>query len=407
MSTMPRPPSAVPSWNFSAAILAAWLVGFLPLESAPIWIPAAQIHYGVGPVTTGIVGSMQFVVAALAATFIAPRLARRPLREPLLAAMTVILLAAAASAFLHPSFAGFVLLRLADAAGAGVCIASGAMLASRTPKPSRSFGAMQFSQIIANMIVFGLSTKLVVTYGLAGLYGMLVIGMCVFTAIMFFSKGWPAAFLERPRRDMASAPQSLRIIIGCISVAIVYCGFIALVANANALGGRAGIDFAHVTIVLAITTPAGALGALIAIMLAGRVPGSFMISASAIGTAGFGLFLVFGGFNFNLLTASLCGVIMSIYIGIPSIYSGIAALDVTGRSAALTQATQFLGPVLGPAAGAMIAVHSVTAFAATSGLLVTGGILLGGAAVWPSPGREFKPGSNEADSSARTLRRLT
>jgi hypothetical protein len=406
MPTIPQPPSAAPTWNFSPAILAAWLAGFLPLESAPIWIPAAQIHYGVGAVATGIVGSMQFVVAALAATFIAPRLARRPLRRPLLAAMTVILLAAAGTALLHPSFTGFVLLRVADAAGAGICIASGAMLASRTPKPSRSFGAMQFGQIIANMIVYALSTKLVVAYGLSGLYGMLVAGMGVCTAIMFFGRGWPAAFLERPRRDVAAAPQSLRIIIGCISVAIVYCGFIALMANANALGGRAGIDFAHVTMVLAITTPAGALGALIAILLAGRVPGAFMISASAIGTAGFGLFLVFGGLTFNLLTAALCGVIMSIYIGIPSIYSGIAALDVTGRSAALTQATQFLGPVLGPAAGAMIAVHSVTAFAATSGMLVTGGILLGGAAVWPRVGRDVTPAASETGGDVRRLRRV-
>ncbi len=401
MSAMPPSSSAPPAWNFSPAILSAWLVGFLPLESAPIWIPAAQIHYGVSQVATGIVGSLQFVVAALAATFIAPRLARRKLRGPLLAAMLLILLAAGASAVLHPSFAGFVALRVADAAGAGICIASGAVLASRTPKPSRSFGAMQFSQIIANMIVFGLSTKLVVTYGLSGLYGMLFIGMCALTAFMVFSKGWPAAILERPRQDTQATPQSMRIIIGCISVAIVYCGFIALVANANALGGRAGLDFAHVTIVLAITTPAGALGALIAIILAGRVPGSFMISASVIGTAGFGLFLVFGGDNFNLLTASLCGLIMSIYIGIPSIYSGIAALDVTGRSAALTQATQFLGPVLGPAVGAMIAVHSVTAFAATSVFLVTGGILLGGTAVWPSLKRETT--ASAAQAGVRTL----
>lgn len=404
MSSMTYSSPYVPSWNFSPAIFAAWLVGFLPLESAPIWIPAAQIHYGVSPVAVGIVASMQFVVAALSATFVAPRLAKRPLREPLLGAMAMILLAAAATALLHPSFTGFILLRVVDAAGAGICIASGALLASRTPKSSRSFGAMQLGQIIANMAVFGLSTKLVVTYGLPGLYGMLVAGMCVFLAIMFFSKGWPVAFLEKPREQL-SAPRSIRVILGCISVAVVYCGFIALVANANQLGARAGIDFAHVTIVLAITTPAGALGSLIAIVLAGRLPGSFMITASVIGTAGFGIFLVFAGYNFAGLTASLCGVIMSIYIGIPSIYSGIASLDVTGRSAALTQAAQFLGPVLGPAVGAIIAVHSVTAFAALSVLLVTGGIVLGGSAVWPSLKRELKPRPAEAAGNAATLSR--
>ncbi len=404
MSAMPTPSSAVPSWKFSAAIAAAWLVGFLPLESSPIWIPAAQIHYGVSPVAVGIVASVQSIVASLSATFIAPWLAKRPLRKPLLVAMSMNLLAALATATLHPGFAFFILLRVIDAAGAGVCIASGAMLASRTPKPSRSFGTMQFSQIIANMLVFGLSTKLVVQYGLPGLYAMLVAGMGVLVAVMFFSKGWPAALLERPRSDSA-APLPIRIILGCASVALIYCGFIALVSNANSLGLRAGIDFAHVTLVLAITTPAGALGSLIAILVAGRVRGAVIITLAAIGTAGFGLFLVFGGFGFAGLTASLCGVILFIYVALPNIYTGIAAMDVTGRSAALTQASQILGPVVGPAVGAMIAVHSVTAFAGLSGLFVTGGIVLGAAAVWPSLQTRLTAHAAEAERSVGSLSR--
>jgi predicted MFS family arabinose efflux permease len=395
----------VPAWKFSASIAAAWLVGFLPLESSPIWIPAAQIHYGVGPVAVGIVASVQSIVASLSATFVAPWLAKRPLRKPLLIAMSMNLLAALATATFYPGFTFFILLRVVDAAGAGVCIASGAMLASRTPKPSRSFGAMQFSQIIANMAIFGFSTKLVVQYGLPGLYYMLVAGMGVLVAIMFFSKGWPAALLERPRRASA-APLPIRIILGCASVALIYCGFIALVSNANSLGGRAGIDFAHVTMVLAITTPAGALGSLIAIVLAGRVRGAVMITLAAIGAAGFGLFLVFGGFGFAGLTASLCGVILFIYVALPNIYTGIAAMDVTGRSAALTQASQMLGPVVGPAVGAMIAVHSVTAFAGLSGLFVTGGIVLGAAAVWPSLQTRLTPDSAEAESSVGSLSRI-
>jgi predicted MFS family arabinose efflux permease len=405
VSAIPNSSPAVPAWKFSAAIAAAWLVGFLPLESSPIWIPAAQIHYGVSPVAVGLVASVQSIVASLSATFIAPWLAKRPLRKSLLIAMSMNLLAALGTATLHPGFAFFILLRVIDAAGAGVCIASGAILASRTPKPSRSFGAMQFSQIIANMVVFGLSTKLVVQYGLPGLYYILVAGMGVLVAVMFFSKGWPAALLERPRRESA-APLSLRIILGCCSVALIYCGFIALVSNANSLGGRAGIDFAHVTMVLAITTAAGALGSLIAIVAAGRVRGAVMITLAAIGTAGFGLFLVFGGFGFAGLTASLCGVIMFIYVALPNIYTGIAAMDLTGRSAALTQASQILGPVVGPAVGAMIAVHSVTVFAGLSGLFVTGGIVLSAAAAWPSLQTKLVTNLGDADSSVGSLGRI-
>jgi len=402
VSSMPYPQSSVPSWNFSAAIFAAWLIGFLPLETSAIWIPAAQIHYNVSPVAVGIVASLQSITAAVFAIFVAPRLAKRSLREPLLVAMAVILLAAVISAALHVGFFYFVALRVADAAGAGFCIASAAMLASRTPKPSRSFGAMQFGQFIANMVVFGSATKLVVAYGLPGLYGMLAVIMSVMLAIMFFSKGWPPAFVERRRVD-GPAPRSVRIMLCCVSVALIYCGYIALISNANALGTRAGIDFAHVTMMLAIGTPAGALGALISMLLAGRVRGGYVITAAGIGTVGFGLFLVFGGYGFAGLTASLVGIVVFIFVAFPSIYSGVAALDVTGRSASLTQAAQFLGPIIGPAGGAMIAVHSVTIFAALSALFVTSGIMLGAAAVWPALNRQLTPKLAESEAGAGSL----
>jgi len=276
------------------------------------------------------------------------------------------------------------------------------MLASRTPKPQRSFGAMQFGQFLANMVVFGSSTRLVVEYGLPGLYGMLAVIMIVLLGLMVFSKGWPPAVVERPRMEGA-APRSLRITLCCISVALIYCGYIALISNANALGTRAGINFAHVTMMLAIATPAGATGAVISMVLAGRVRGGLIITAAGIGTAAFGLFLVFGGYGFAALTASLSGVVVFIFAAFPSIYSGVAALDATGRSASLTQAAQFLGPILGPAVGAMIAVHSVTVFAALSALFITGGIMLGAAAVWPALNRQATPKLAESEAGAGTL----
>ncbi len=381
-----NPPAGLPSWRFSAAIFVAWLAGFLPLEAAPIWIPTAQLHYGVSTITIGVVSSMQFVVAAIAAIFAAPRLAKRPLRASLLVAMVTILVAEMATALLHPDFAMFAGLRAVDAAAAGICIAGGGMLASRTPRASRSFGAMQFGQIIANMIMYGLSTIVVVRYGLTGLYGMLTAALIVMVVVMAFSRGWPVVVAPKPAGRHVP---SIRILIAGIGVAAVYCGFIALVANANALGGRAGLDFARVTMVLAITTPAGALGALIATGLSGRVPSFFLLAASALGTASCGLVLTFAGLNFAWLTASLCGVIAFIYIGVPSIYHGISTLDQKGDSAAHTQGTQFLGTVIGPAAGAVIATYSVASFAGIAILLITGGTVLAIAAIWPSLKREL------------------
>jgi predicted MFS family arabinose efflux permease len=387
VSAIPVAQTGLPTWKFSPAIFAVWLAGFLPLEAAPIWIPTAQIHYGVSTVAVGIVSSVQFIVAAIAAILVAPRLAKRPLRFSLLVAMVTVLLAEIATA-LHPDFGIFAVLRAVEAAAAGICIAGGGMLASRTPRPSRSFGAMQFGQIIANMVMYGASTVVVVKYGLTGLYGMLAAALAVMVVMLWRSGGWPVVVVPKPA---VPHKRSLRILFGGIGVAAIYCGFIALVANANALGGRAGLDFARVTIVLAITTPAGALGALTATGLSGRVPSFFLLAASALGTAICGLALTFAGLDFAWLTATLCGVILFIYVGVPSIYHGIAGLDRRGDAAAQTQGTQFLGTVIGPAAGAIIATYSVAAFAGISVLLITGGTLLAVVAIWPSLLRELRP----------------
>jgi MFS family permease len=158
-----------------------------------------------------------------------------------------------------------------------------------------------------------------------------------------------------------------------------------------------------VTKVLAITTPVSALGALLATGLAGRVSGAKLVAAGAIGTAGFGLGLIFAGYGFTTLTVCMCGVIMFIYVGFPSIYAGIARLDATGRSAATAQSSQLLGPVFGPAVGAIIAVHSVTAFAAVAAAAIAGGILLALAAVWPALTRELAPDRDAAEASLRQV----
>jgi hypothetical protein len=53
----------------------------------------------------------------------------------------------------------------------------------------------------------------------------------------------------------------------------------------------------------------------------------------------------------------------------------------------------------------MIAVHSVTAFAGLSGLFVTGGIVLGAAAVWPSLQTRLTANAAEAERSVGSLSR--
>jgi predicted MFS family arabinose efflux permease len=380
--------------KFSPAILVVWLAGFLPMESGAIWIPAAGVHFAVDNVTVGLLASAQFAVSAFMAMFIAPRLAQRSLRPRLLVALGIILAAAIATAAFPLSFFEFALARIIEGGCCGLCVAAAAMLASRTSVPARSFGLLQFSQIVMNMVVYVSSTKLVVEHGLPGLYALIAGATAVFFCVLAAAKGWralaPAARNVDVNLNDAPTPR-LRILAACIGAAFVYCGFIALVANATALGSRAGLDFAEVTKVLAAGTPAAAAGALIATAFAKRIPVVLFIAAASIGAAVFGLLLTFTAGNFASLTASFCGVIFFVYIGFPSIFAGIARLDTTGRSAAAAQAAQMFGPALGPAVGAIVAAHSVAGFALMSSAFVALGTFAAGLAILPAKVKDMGP----------------
>jgi predicted MFS family arabinose efflux permease len=377
--------------KFSLGILAVWLVAFLPMESGPIWIPAARLHFGVSAVDMGIVASLQFGVSATMAMFVAPRLAKWAFRVPLLVATGLIFIAALASAALPLSFHEFILMRILDGGASGICVACAAILATRTRQPSRSFGILQFGQILTNMVVYVTSTTLVAAHGLTGVYYLLSGGAFIFFVVQLFGKGWPVVM---PHRAVAHATAQTRVSkpriwAACLGAALVYCGFIALVANASALGTRAGLDLVHVTIILASCTGTAAAGALVSTLLVGRVQGFWLIAASAAGAAVAGLFLTFTAFDFETLIFSLGGVIFFVYIGFPPIFGGIARLDTTGRSASAAQAAQMFGPALGPAFGALIAAHSVAGFALASSAFVVCGALAAGLAVKPAADESF------------------
>lgn len=391
MQPSPLPENGAIIIKFSVAILAVWLVAFLPMESGPIWIPAARMHFSVSAVAMGFVASLQFGVSATMAMFVAPRLTKWKLRMPLLAATGIIFLAALASAALPLNLYAFILMRMLDGGASGICVACAAILATRTAQPSRSFGILQFGQILTNMVVYVTSTKVVAAHGMTGVYYLISGGTVIFFVVQFFGKGWPVVM---PHRAGGRAPSQIRvskprILAACLGAALVYCGFIALVANASALGARAGLDITHVTIILAASTCTAAVGALISTLLAGRVQGSWLIGASAAGAAFTGLLLAFTAFDFETLIICLGALIFFVYLGFPSIFGGIARLDETGRSASAAQAAQMFGPALGPAIGALVATHSVAGLALSSTAFVVFGALTAGLAVRPAARQNF------------------
>ncbi len=390
-----------PLIKFSAAMVGVWLAGFLPLESGPIWITGAAPHFHASPVTIGMIASAQFLVAAITAMFIAPRLSRWRLRYPLLATMAVILTVDAISAFGNPSLAVFAALRVIDGACGGVCIAGTAMLISLTAHPARYFGVLQFSQIIGNMVIFALSVHFTAVYGLAGLYGLLGAGTVLMLIFVVISKPWPLIGQGHPHAagPLPKLPVG-RIAIASLGLALVYCAFIGVVTNAAALGLRAGLDVQGVTKVLAISTLGSASGAITATVLAGRASGRLMVAVSLAGAIVFGLVLMLFATSFATLLFGITGLIYFMYIGMPTMMAGVSRLDLSGRAAAAGQAGQLFGPVFGAFIGAVIAAHSVPLLMLVSTLMMGFGIIFAVIGIWPSLGHTLRETEHEVEAAA-------
>ncbi len=375
--------------KFSASLMLAWIGGFIPLESGPIWIPAARMHFGVTGVVIGLVASMQFIMSALTAILVAPRIAGRTLREPVLACMALILFTSLVDAFLNPAFPVFVLLRAADGAAAGLCIACCSMLANRTVRVARSFGMLQLGQIAANALVFGLSAHIEKKYGLSGVYFILSVILMLGTSLVLFSAAWPATLKNLSYRSAASVKAAIpvmKIAIACSGIAMIYCALVALVTNATGFGARAGLTFAQVGIILAISTPAGASGSLIATIMGGRAPPTSVVLTATSGAVVSGFCLAFLGFSFASLVVPICGYFFFLYIGFPTVFAGISRLEPSGRAAAAVQGAQMIGLALGPTIGAMIAQKSIDGLAITVTVLTGLGFVLAGTSIWISGG---------------------
>jgi hypothetical protein len=188
--------------------------------------------------------------------------------------------------------------------------------------------------------------------------------------------------MKRNTEIIKASMPVLRITVACLGVAMIYCTLVALVTNANGFGGRIGLTFAQVGIMLALSTPAGACGSLLGTFMSGRVPAGWIAAIATVGET-ISLFCFgFHAFDFASLAASLGFYIFFLYIGVPTIFAAIARLEPSGRAAATVQGAQMIGLSLGPMIGALIAQRSVEGLAVTVVGLTGMGFILAGTSIW-------------------------
>ena len=364
---------------FTAALVAAYAGGFLPLLTTAIWVPTAKVHFGVSGIAMGLVASMEYTLSAITSLFLAPRLTTRRPRRIFLCGMITIFLTTIASALLSPTFPFFILLRAIEGAAVGVCTSTVIILANRTARPSRSFGALQFWYTMAAFLAYSLITRLINHFGLAGVYITVAAIVLLCIMVVFLSKGWQpvANSTSSSRITTGNGPLPvMRIVIAAMGMVLVFVAFISIYTSMGMFGGRAGLTLRQIGTVLAISTPISAIGALIPTVLAGRPSLSFLAVIAAIGAIACGVGLGVFSHGFISLTVSFCGFIFFVCFGVPTVFAIASGLEPTGRAAAAVQSSQMMGLALGPTLGAVIGRSSITGLGLAAGITMGTGFVL-------------------------------
>jgi predicted MFS family arabinose efflux permease len=364
---------------FTAALVAAYAGGFLPLLTSAIWVPAAKVHFGVSGIAMGLVASMEYTLSAITSLFLAPRLTTRRPRLIFLCGLITIFLTTVASALLSPTFPFFILLRAIEGAAVGVCTSTVIILANRTARPSRSFGALQLSQTTASFLAYSLIARLINHFGLAGVYIIVAAIVLLCIIVVFLSKGWqPVANSASSSRITTGngALPVMRIAIAAVGMVLVFAAFIAIYTTTGIFGDRAELTLRQIGTILAIATPIGTVGALITTILAGRPSLSFLAVIAAIGAITCGVGLAVFSHSFISLAVSFCGFIFFVCFGVPTIFAIASRLEPTGRAAAAVQSSQMMGLALGPTLGAVIGRSSITGLGLAAGITMGTGFVL-------------------------------
>lgn len=353
---------------FSAAILFGWVLGWLPIESGPVWIPEIVHTYGTSGVTAGMIASGQMLLAAVVALVVVPRLTGVSLRALLLFGSAMICVAGLMTAFASPSLTTFTLLRIADGIGSGTSVAAAGILASRTLVPPRTFGLLQLGQVLGSMIIYSLTAYVLPMFGIGSTY-VIVTPIAILTlGLLVASKGWPRlAYAAGPASNSARAGWNWRLFVSCLGIGLLFCVLVGVTTNVGNYVQRAAHELSQASVMLAIATPFSAVAAIAATLMAGRVSSRAVLVIAAVGGAlsyiGFGM-----ARDLKLMQVALCLGSVFIMLCIPTILAAVSRLNKTAQAASAAQAATFAGLALGPIVGAVIvqafSLDGLTVFAA-------------------------------------------
>ncbi|MBS9476950.1 MFS transporter [Ancylobacter radicis] len=353
MPSAPAPlsagPEVAPPATLSVYVMVAMvaMAGPLYIDIMPAIIAALRTEYGLSPAQAGYVAASNgygSTFGALAALFLVPRIAWRPLSAALLLALVVADLASMGA----KGFEMLVVLRFLHGVAGGLLVGVTYALLAQMADPRRGFG-------ILFIFHFGFGGVGIVASIFASSFFQQ--GM-VFAILVAFSLIALVLLLRLPtfRQPGTGVPGRKTAPRGRWPVPLMArIGALFLFQAAN-LGLGAfligiAVDFGHSAVfagtVVAFSLGAGVPGALIMLMLSRRY--GWMPLVPVVAAAGLSKLLVMAGASPALYALAVAAIFFTMAIALPYGFALCARDDSSGRAAVLAGFASKLGLASGPA----------------------------------------------------------
>jgi predicted MFS family arabinose efflux permease len=349
-------PDAQPGgWELWARIALA-IGSVVPILGMPLIVGALVDHWGYSAAYAGYITSIDLAGLFVGSVATSAWASRLDWRRYVTAAIVLCCVTNVLCVWFH-TLGMLSALRFGAGLASGAAYSSSLALLCRAPDTARAFSILIFAQVVANAIVLAAFPTIDTAWGPGGLFVTIAIVLAVTLVVvpslprreLRHEAASPSPDLTGQLRTRAAAVLSA-LCLG--AVALVYMAIGSYWAYAERMGIAFGISATLVHHLLTASVLLSSVGCLAAFRLSRRVGQSRPLLAALILLSV--TLLIHSAWPNPVMYVVTLGVLQVCWNFIDIFQLGtLAAVDPTGRAAALVPAAQGLALAIGPAAGGL------------------------------------------------------
>jgi predicted MFS family arabinose efflux permease len=352
-----------------AGVIASDVPRMFLIGVAPLLLSAFVDDRGFGEESASWLSSGELLASAVAAIAVAGWLTRRSRRATAGLGLGLVV-AAQLLSMAELDFVPLLALRALAGLGAGLAAAASTAAAAGTTNPERVFASASFVTAILGAITIGPIGMAIGAYGAAGAFAI----AAVVTFLVFpLLAGLPAPIVARP--EVVGERDGQHVVAAVAVLAALFAfmlGQNAVWGFTARIGQSAGLSVEAVSWILGATAFAGLAGAAVAATLGASRGRTVPILLAIAGTVVSVFVLVTSATSMAFILANATWTFLFAF-SMPYFIGTLAALDPSGRWAAMGTGVAGIGAALGPAAVGRIV--EATGYGSLAILmLVTGGV---------------------------------